>query len=199
MMRELARLYLITDRTLAPRGDVVGQLASVLFGLSPGSAMIQVREKDLDGRALLELARAVIAVARACGCPTLINDRLDVALAAGADGVHLPEDGMPTEVARAQLPLGLIGRSIHAPAGIELDGADFAVFGPVWATESKPGVAGAGVQALTAAIAAAPCPVYALGGIDGPERARQAIEAGAHGIAGIRGFLTRESTAALIP
>lgn len=194
----LPRLYIITDRRLAPHHDVVGQLASVLFGLAPGAAMVQVREKDLDGRALLELTRAVIAVAGACGCPVLVNDRLDVAQAAGADGVHLPEDGLPIAVARSLWPDGLIGRSIHSAAS-DLDGADFAVFGPVWATASKPGVAGAGLDVLAEITSSARCPVLALGGVDRAERAAAARAAGAWGVAGIRAFLTPEAAAALSP
>jgi thiamine-phosphate pyrophosphorylase len=183
----LPRLYVITDRTTAPRGDVVGQLASVLVGLPAGAAMIQVREKDLEGRALLELTRAVIGVARPCGCPVLVNDRLDVAMAAGADGVHLPEAGFPIEVARAQWAGAIIGRSIHF-GDTELGGADFGVFGPVWDTASKPGARGVGLEALGAVAANAPCPVFAIGGIGRAERAAAARSAGAYGIAGIRAF-----------
>jgi thiamine-phosphate pyrophosphorylase len=188
MRAPLPRLYIITDRHTAPRGDVPGLLASVLVGLPAGAAMVQVREKDLDGRALLELVRAVIGVARPCGCAVLVNDRLDVAMAADADGVHLPEAGFAVEAVRAAWPAALIGRSVHAESAVDLAGTDFAVFGPIWETASKPGAVAVGLEALREFAATAPCPVFALGGVDTAERAAATRAAGAHGVAGIRAF-----------
>ena len=95
-MRE--RLLLITDRRL---GDPVRQVARALAGLPRGAALVMLREKDLEGRQLFELARALREVTRDAAARLVVNDRIDVALAAGADGAHLPEDGLPIAVARA--------------------------------------------------------------------------------------------------
>lgn len=181
------RLLLITDRRL---GDMPAQVARALAGVPRGVALVQLREKDLEGRALYELARAVRAITTQAGARLVINDRVDVALAVGADGVHLPEDGLSVADARALLGAGrLVGASTHAAATARArlaEGADLVTLGPIWETPSK---AGMGAPLGTAALAglAGAAGVFALGGIDGPPRAREARQAGAHGIAVIRG------------
>jgi thiamine-phosphate pyrophosphorylase len=152
-----------------------------------GAGAVQLREKDLDDRALYDLTR----LARAALPPAtrlLVNSRLDVALAAGADGVHLPSDGVPVAALRARFgPELLIGRSTHTLAEVERardEGADYATFGPVWTTPAKG--APAGIAEL-ARVAAAGLPVYALGGVT-LERFVEAAAAGAAGIAAIRLF-----------
>lgn len=186
----LGRIYAITDRHLC--ADLPARVASIAAGVEPAGAVFQVREKDLDARALLALTRAIIAAARPHRCPVLVNDRIDIALAAGADGVHLPEAGLPIAEARALLgPAALIGASTHTPAAVAsaaAAGADLIVCGPVWPTPSKPGTVG-GLDAFTrAATAAGTTPLYALGGIDSDARATAARAAGAHGVAGIRRY-----------
>jgi len=152
-----------------------------------GVGAVQLREKDLDDRGLYDLTR----LARAVLPPStrlLVNGRLDVALAAGADGVHLPSDGVPTAPLRARFGPGvLIGRSTHTVAEVERardEGADYATFGPVWATPGKGAPVG---TAELARAAAAGLPVYALGGVT-LERFEEAAAAGAAGIAAIRLF-----------
>jgi thiamine-phosphate pyrophosphorylase len=152
-----------------------------------GIGAVQLREKDLDDRALYELAR----LARSVLPPAtrlLVNGRLDVALAAGADGVHLPADGVPASALRARFGADvLIGRSAHTVAEVERardDDADYATFGPVYATPGK-GVSVAPGELARAA--ASGFPVYALGGIT-LERFGEAATAGAAGIAAIRLF-----------
>lgn len=152
---------------------------------------MQLREKDLDDRALLALA---VAARAALPAPTrlLVNGRADVALAAGADGVHLPADGVPAAALRDRLGgrLGLVGVSTHRIEEVERarrDGADYVVFGPVWETPGKPAAhAPAGVAALARA-AALGIPVYALGGVT-LVRLAAAAAAGAAGVAAIRLF-----------
>jgi thiamine-phosphate pyrophosphorylase len=152
-----------------------------------GIGAVQLREKDLADRALYDLARR----ARAALPPPvrlLINGRADVALAAGADGVHLPADGVPVAALRRRFGSGmLIGRSAHRLAEVERardEGADYVTFGPVYATPGK-GPA-AGVAALGRA-AAAGIAVYALGGVT-LEAFGELAGAGAAGIAAIRLF-----------
>jgi thiamine-phosphate pyrophosphorylase len=132
-------VHLITDRRLAP--DLAVRVAAALMGIQPGSVAIHLREKDLGGAALLVLARALAAVCRARGQLLLVNDRLDVALAAGAHGVHLPAAGVPVADARRLLcPAALVGVSCHSVADVRRArdaGASFATFGPVFDTPSK--------------------------------------------------------------
>jgi len=187
------RLVVVTDRRLVPAGAMAGRLAAILDGVARGAALVQVREKDLDGGALYRLVSDVIAVARPRGARVLVNDRLDVALAAGADGVHLPEAGLDVATARAVGGAGLVvGCSRHSPAAAgaaAADGADLVVLGPIWATPSKEGVvAPLGVDALAAARAAVGdrALLCAIGGVDGGAHGAAARAAGADAVAAIR-------------
>lgn len=133
-------------------------------------------------------------------CQLLVNDRIDVALAAGADGVHLPEKGLPIAVARRLGRPGsfTIGVSVHgadAAGAAARDGADLIVCGPIWDTPSKRGLGeplGEAVlaQAQRAILGAgAAARLYAIGGVTSPERAQAAVRAGAHGVAVVRGVM----------
>jgi thiamine-phosphate pyrophosphorylase len=191
-----SRLYVITDRHAT--SDLPKTISAALSGVPRGGAMVQLREKDLEGRAMLELARALREITRAVGAKLLINDRVDVAIAAGADGVHLPERGLTITEARALLPAGsLIGASTHSAedAAARLDeGADLVTLGPVWDTPSKAalGMTPIGVAPFAALRGR---PVFALGGIDGAARADEARRAGAHGVAAIRGIVAADDPA----
>lgn len=161
--------------------------------LSGGVRAVQLREKDLGGRELLELARKLRALTSRHGARLLINDRVDVALAAGADGVHLGGASIPPAEARRLLGPGrLIGCSAHGEeqlAAAEAGGADFAVFGPVYFTPSKAAFGPPlGVEALRRACASARIPVFALGGV-GSGNIDEVIEAGADGVAMISAVL----------
>jgi thiamine-phosphate pyrophosphorylase len=155
-----------------------------------GVGAVQVREKDLDDGAVYELARQ----ARAALPPpakVLVNGRVDLALAAGADGAHLPADGVPVAALRRRFGQGvLLGVSTHRVEEVELamrDGADYVTFGPVWPTPSKERYGpplGIGELARAARLG---IPVYALGGVM-LSRFGEAAEAGAAGVAGIRLF-----------
>jgi len=167
-----------------------------------GVDAVQIREKDLAGRALLELARA--AVNRAAHTKILVNDRMDVALAAGAAGVHLGGESVPVaEVvafrAAGRAPAGfLIGRSCHSldeAVRAERDGADYIFFGPVFATPSKARFGPPqGIPALAAVCRGVRIPVVAIGGIT-LENADECITAGAAGVAAIRLFQQTEDLA----
>lgn len=183
-MRADFQLYVITDRKLIRDGNLAGACEAVLKAGSEaaprGAVAIQLREKDLDARPLYELAIGLRAVCSRYGAPLLINERIDVALAADADGVHLPFDSVGANQARKLLgPNRLIGASTHSPpdvAGAAREGADFVVFGPVFDPISKDAATPAwGPLGLRKACAAAQIPVFALGGIT-PQRIAQLYE-----------------------
>ena len=161
-------LYLITDRRQVPGGDLLSAVRAALRG---GVRAVQLREKDLSARELLPLARELRMLTREFGAKLLINDRIDVALATEADGVHLGGHSLPVAEARALLgPTKLIGVSTHHREEIALAaraGADFVTFGPVWFTPSKaPYGTPVGLDALRQACADAPLPVFPLGGLN---------------------------------
>jgi len=171
--------YCITDRTSA---DVVATARRVV---DDGVDMIQVREKDLEAAALYDLVAEIVETARGSKTRVLVNDRLDIAITAGAHGVHLPSNGIPVPAARPHI--GLVGVSTHSIDDVrsaERDGADFVVFGPVFDT---PGKVACGLLLLERACRAVGIPVLAIGGMT-PRNAQHAIDAGAAGIAGIRMF-----------
>jgi thiamine-phosphate pyrophosphorylase len=186
------RLLLVTDRRLAR--DVLAVVDAALAAVPPGTALVQVREKDLTGRALVELSRAVVAAARRRGARVVVNDRADVALASGADGVHLPEGGMEVEDARRILGASsLVGASVHDPDGAAARaGADYLVAGPIWETPGKRAIGVAGLEAI---LARAGAPVFAIGGVE-VARADEALAAGAHGVAVIRAVMAAADPAA---
>jgi thiamine-phosphate pyrophosphorylase len=192
-------VHLITDRRLAP--DLASRAEAALAGLPPGMCAIHLREKDLGGRALLELARALAAVCRARGQLLLVNDRLDVALAAGADGVHLPAAGVsPADARRLLGPASLVGVSCHSADDVRrarAGGASYATFSPLWDTPSKRAYGPPlGLAALTDS-AALGLPLVALGGVT-PARAPEASAAGAAGVAAIRAWLEGSDPAAAV-
>jgi thiamine-phosphate pyrophosphorylase len=199
-MLDLARLRVvaITDRRMMGP-DVAGAIARALAGVPIGSVAIQVREKDLDGGALLELAKIAVA----SGAPVLVNDRVDVALAANAAGVHLPENGMSVADVRAVVRATgdrpfVVGVSRHA-ADAPADGADLVQLGSIWASPGKGDALGVDVLRRRRATMAANTPiVVAVGGIDSIERTHEAAAAGASAVAMIRAAWTGDSLAPFV-
>ena len=176
---ERVRVVVVTDPAC---DELVARVGAIARAVPAGSVLVQVRAKDRDGGLVHELARACIAAARPHGAPVWVNDRVDVALAAGADGVHLPERGVPIDDARALAPQLAIGCSRHSIDGVRAaSGAELVMLGPIWETPSKHGALGVDVLAVET-----PALLVAIGGIDSPQRAREAVRAGADAVAVMR-------------
>jgi thiamine-phosphate diphosphorylase len=180
-INEMIRYY-VTDRT---RGDVIDYAARVI---RDGIDMIQIREKDLAARELVELASKIRDLASGTKTRVLINDRLDIALAAGIDGVHLPGNGLPAGRVRPLVKvLGVSVHSIEEALQAERARADFVVFGPIF---DSPGKTPVGLEPLRQVVGSVKIPVLAIGGIT-IENSVEVMQAGASGIAGIRLFQTK--------
>ena len=203
------RLCLITDRAkcrpASPGADTTSRLPktglndAIDAACRAGVRLVQLREKDLDARELFELARDLRGVTSRHGATLLVNDRVDVALAARLDGVHCSEAGFPPATARHLLgPESLVGASCHSLDGARRaaeSGADFVFFGPVYETPSKAAYGPpAGIDALKQVCAKTTIPVFAVGGIT-PERSPVCIDAGAGGVAVISAILADEDIA----
>jgi len=190
-------LCLVTDRRrlgtalgLAPGEWLDAVRAQVFAAASAGIDLVQVREPDLEAGVLTRLVSMLVADTRHTAAKVLVNDRLDVALAAGASGVHLKERSFAATSARRLAPAGfLVGRSVHRAADVSAGMADFLVAGTVLPTVSKPSVQCLGWAGLSEVVkAAAGTPVLAIGGIDLPSTSFVAAS-GASGLAAIGAFV----------
>lgn len=184
-------IYLITDGSITNENfgkKSIETLDLIEQAVASGVPFVQIREKNLFTRLLFELVSRAVGISSGSRTKILVNDRADVASAAGADGVHLTEHSLPANVVRRSFPkLKLIGVSTHSLEGARLAagaGADFAVFGPVFATPGKGTVAGI-TKLKEVCDAVSPFPVIALGGINAGNF-ENVLNAGAAGFAAIR-------------
>jgi thiamine-phosphate pyrophosphorylase len=161
-----------------------------------GIDIIQIRERGLESAALVDLVATIVEIARGSSTRVVVNDRLDIAVASGADGVHLRADSIAPRAARSIAPAGfVVGRSVHdaAEAGREAAATDYLIAGTVFATPSKPPVQQLlGTNGLTQVVRAVRVPVLAIGGIT-IDRADQVAATGAAGLAAISLFLPSPS------
>jgi thiamine-phosphate pyrophosphorylase len=190
-------LYLVTDPAQGRERPLAEVVAAAVQG---GVTLVQLRDKAAGGRALLEQARALLALLTRQGVPLIVNDRVDIALAAGAAGCHVGQSDLPAAAARALLgPDAIVGVSLDAPdqmGAVDLRAVDYVAHGPFAATATKAdagcpvGAAGlARVRGRTA------LPLVAIGGIDATN-AGLAIGAGADGIAVVRAIMAAADPAA---
>jgi thiamine-phosphate pyrophosphorylase len=180
------RLYLCTP----DRPDLADFVAACIDG---GVDVVQLREKHLEARDLLARARVVGDVCRARGVPFVLNDRPDLALEAGADGVHVGQDDAPVDMARRILgPDAIVGLSTHGRDDLDAAASEDVTYisaGPVEPTPTKPGRAGTGLGYATEASTRSPVPVFVTGGIT-PERIPALAAAGVRHFVVVR-FLTQ--------
>ena len=159
-------LYLCTP----DRPDLPAFVSACIAG---GVDVVQLREKELEARPLLDRARVVAEVCRAAGVPFVLNDRPDLALAAGADGVHVGQDDAPVWLARRILgPEAIVGLSTHSPADLASSASEDVTYisaGPVEATPTKPGRAGTGLDYVSLASSLSTVPAFVTGGVT-PEK-----------------------------
>lgn len=193
--RPVPRLMIITDPETP--GGVLEAVRAALGGAGGPRVAVQLRDKSAPARRLVELGRALRETTSEADATLLVNGRADVARAVRADGVHLPEGGLPPHEARAVLGEGaLVGASCHDAAGLARaaeEGADYATLAPLSAVPGKgPAL---GLDRFAALLADARLPVLALGGIDA-ETVPSALAAGASGVAVIRAVLHRADPAA---
>src|ERR671937_3138256 len=180
-------LHLVTDPRL-PRAQL---LAVIRAAAENGADWIQVRDHRASARELFDLAQAVVTICRPRGVRVAVNDRIDVALAVGADGVQLGGRSLPAAVARelvGALSLGVSVHSIESAVQVEAEGADWITFGHVFPTSSHPDATPRGVATLAQAVQAVHVPVIAIGGI-GTRQVGPVIQAGAAGSAVISAIL----------
>ena len=183
-LAERLRLMVVTDPGCGEGRGIVEVVRAALRG---GAPSIQLRGKDQPAREQAALARALLTETRAMGALLLVNDRLDVALAAGADGVHLGQDDLPLEAARRIVPphfiVGISAETAELARAAERGGADYVGTGPVYATGSKPDAGDAvGCARIAEVAAAVALPVLGIGGI-AIANAADVVRAGAAGIA----------------
>lgn len=189
MSGDRLQLMVLTDPNTGGR-DLLEVVAAALQG---GASSVQLRVKEGGAAGMVELGRALRDLTRERGALLLVNDRLDVALAVAADGVHLGDDDLPLAASRSIAPRPfLLGRSVDDAAEAamaEREGADYLGIGPVYGTPSKPDAAPpVGLAGVTAVRRATRLPVVAIGGVDA-ENAEEVAAAGAHGVAVIRAVM----------
>jgi thiamine-phosphate pyrophosphorylase len=177
-------VYLITDRTLCGARGVLDTVREAIAG---GVSVVQLRDPEAKTRALVEEARALVALLRPAKIPFIVNDRIDVALAADADGVHVGQKDMTVTDARRLIGQSrILGLSITSEAdldGADLTGVDYLGVGPIYATATKPDASPPiAVGGLRAVARRSALPIVAIGGMHAGN-AEEAIDAGAHGVA----------------
>jgi thiamine-phosphate pyrophosphorylase len=181
VIRAVPRLHAVTNDAVLARAS----LATMARALARPGVALHARGRAISAAALTSRSRLLSDVAHARNALALVNDRADIARIVGADGVHLPEAGLPLSAARRILgPAALVGRSVHAPDDARRaadDGADFVFLGPIFATATHPDARPLGLAALRGLTAVR---VIAIGGIT-PERVARCREAGAYGVAAV--------------
>jgi thiamine-phosphate pyrophosphorylase len=198
-LRDRLRLIVVTDPDCGAERGVLEVVRAALRG---GAPAIQLRMKDASAREMADVARAMLAETRAAGALLFINDRVDVALAVGADGAHVGQDDLPVDQARVLGPpgflLGVSAETVELARQAQADGADYVGVGPVYATGSKADAGDAiGPERIAEVAAAVRIPVVGIGGIT-VGNAPAVLRAGAAGVAVISAVMRADDPAAAV-
>lgn len=184
-------LYLVTDRSLMTSGNLTDCIESAIQG---GVTMVQLREKELSSREFFETACAALKVTRNYHVPLIINDRVDIAMASNADGVHLGQSDLPANVARAMLGndkiIGVTAPSIALAQKAKEDGADYIGVGAIFGTSTKKDAKTGSIDLLREISAAVDIPIVAIGGINS-DNAALLKGTGIDGIAVVSGIVAQ--------
>jgi thiamine-phosphate pyrophosphorylase len=184
-------LYLCTDRPLALGRPIAQAVEEAILG---GVTLVQLREKEAGTREFYRIALEVQEITKRYRIPLVINDRLDIALAIKAEGLHLGQEDMPVKVARqlvgGRLFIGVSARTVELARAAEEDGADYLGVGPVYPTKTKQNLPdGIGLERIQAICRAVHIPVVGIGGINGTN-AGAVMQTGAAGVAVVSGILS---------
>lgn len=183
------KLYVVTDPALPAGRDL---LDTVRAAVEAGASVVQLRDKSASDEELKHLAAGLLKITRKAGIPLIINDRLDVASAVGADGLHLGQDDGDIRLARRILgESSIIGRSTHSPAqalAAVKEGVDYLAVGPIFRTPTKSQAQPVGLELVSFAAQNIKLPFVAIGGID-EQNAGAVRRAGAHCIAVVRAVI----------
>ncbi|RUM60782.1 MAG: thiamine phosphate synthase [Persephonella sp.] len=185
MNKNLPKFYAITNRKRF-KYPLEKQIKIIK---EKGAGIIQLREKDLNSEDLYKLARKIRDLTKELGMLLTVNDRLDIAILVGADGVHLPEKSVPISVIKKRFPYLIVGKSCHSlecALNSEKEGADYIFISPIFFVEGKGKPIG--LEGLKEVIAKVKIPIYALGGIN-KENLKEVFKTGVYGVASIRMFL----------
>lgn len=188
-------LYLVTDPKLSD-GDLPGKVDTAIQG---GVTLVQLREKTADSRQFLETALQVREVTDRYGIPLIINDRIDIALACNAAGVHLGQQDIPCKIAREILGpdklIGVTAKTVEQAIQAERDGADYLGCGALFPSGAKPEAQSMTLSTLSEILASVHIPVTAIGGINA-ENVHLPVEAGANGVAVVSAILGQPDVSA---
>lgn len=191
----ISGLYLITDRKIFNNSDAF--FNAIEKALNAGLRFLQLREKDLPTRMLLDYAYKLRTLTSQYNAKLFINDRIDIALCVEADGVHLGQASMPPsgvrKIIREDMQIGVSTHSLSEALLTQEEGADFITFGPIYQTPSKLQYGSpVGLNALIEIKNRISIPIYGIGGIN-HDNIRDVLDAGANGVAMIRGILSAEN------
>jgi thiamine-phosphate diphosphorylase len=195
----LPRLHIVTDDATLARPGFVRE-AEALLAAGGARIAMHLRGHATTAARLFEIARSLGAAAARSGTTLLVNDRIDVALCAGVNGVQLGRRSAPVDRARRLLPRGLIGYSAHSAAEAATAGrdtADFVIAGAIWPTPTHPGEPAGGTALLRGIARGVTVPVLAIGGVSA-QRVQEAVRAHAHGVAVLSGVWAAEDAIAAL-
>lgn len=189
----LPRLYVITDRAAAKQG-CGSVLDACAAAADAGARLFQLRDKVVSPARRFRDSQELTTLLAGYGAQVIVNDRADIAIALGCDGVHRPQNGLPVPALRRLVEYRVVAASCHNARELleaDADRVDFVTFGPVFETASKPDATPAGLAGLSAAAKLVDIPIFALGGVTA-ENARDCLDAGAHGVAVMSGIMAAE-------